>query len=125
MAHWRVKNPSLAVAERHDHRFVSFGDRRKCRCQHLHILRRATQLVIELIVGMHPRGRHPLCDWMLCIAHNQREGPLWAVVATSPCSSVTHQFSGVVVIDIRSALLVASTPATQADHLIEGNPIWK
>ena len=124
MAHGGVEDFAFAILEHHHHRLVAFALGAPGSGQNLHVGAGAAQGIIEFILGVFPFGRHA-GSYGVCLADLDYEFVLRAVTATTSGVGVTHELVALIVIDVRSVFLGASAPASEADHLVVLQPIWK
>src|SRR5437762_2716784 len=85
--HRRVEDASLAVIDRDDHRLVvasaPLGRIGECRGQDVHVFAGAAELVVELVVDVHPLAGHAFGDRMLGVANDDLKRMLGAMVASA------------------------------------------
>ena len=93
------------------------------RRQHGEVVRRPAKLLIQLVLGVHPRPGHAGDDRMVRLADDDLERVL-GTVGTGRARRFIADFLAVgVVIHVRPGLLVAISPPAQTDHAVEGVPV--
>ena len=73
MAHRSVKDSALPIGNRHDHRLVPLALFAVSRSQNLDFFGRASEGIIQFILGVHPNLGHTLCDRMLRVTQSHFE----------------------------------------------------
>ena len=127
MSHHGGEDLALPVGNPPDHRLVGtrppFGLGRKRRGQDVHVQRRTTLPVVQLVAEMHPLGRDPRHHRVAAVTNDNREGVLRAVTGTRPFAlGRADRLAGLVQ---SHPFTVTGPPPAQADHLVPFAPLRK
>ena len=122
MAHRRVENKALAVPDGEHHWFVALALGAVGGGEDGHVFGGTAEGVVQLVLRVHPLGRHAVGDWVGGVADDDFECVLRAVAAAGARLRVADEVAPVVVIDVRPVFLGAAAPAAEADHPVVLEP---
>src|SRR5690606_24721807 len=89
----------------------------------VHVVARATELVVQFVVGVQPFAWHVFGDRMLGIANDDAKRMLSTVMAAAASRLVADHLAIFAHEDVGASLLVPAAPSAEAGHLVVLFPI--